>query len=109
MKRIQNFQSHLKGRAIVPSDPDYESARTPFLGGFDRRPALIVRMAEADDVARVVDFAREGGLELAVRSGGRSGADHSVSNGGVLIDLREMRAIRRQPGRRRAETTGEER
>ncbi len=77
----------------MPSDRDYDSARTPFLGDFDRRPALIARMAKADDVARVVDFARKAGLELAVRSGGHSGADHRFSNGGVVIDLGEMRAF----------------
>jgi hypothetical protein len=47
--------------------------RAVFYGGFDRRPALIVRAKDATDVSRVVTLARESRLERAVRSGGRIG------------------------------------
>ena len=60
------------GRMITPHDPGYDQARTGFDGGIDRHPALIVRPADATDVSRVVALAGETGLELAVRSGGRS-------------------------------------
>ena len=69
----------------------YDEARTVFSGGIDRRPAVIVRVADATDVARVVSLARETGLELAVRSGGHSAAGHSVSDGGIVLDLSDMR------------------
>ena len=62
----------LRGRLITPDDPDYDEARTVFSGAIDRRPAVIARVADADDVARVIALARETGLELAVRSGGHS-------------------------------------
>jgi FAD/FMN-containing dehydrogenase len=82
-----------KGRVIGPDDSDYEEARQVFLGAIDRRPALIVRAADADDVARTIALARERGLELAVRSGGHSSAGHGVSDGGVVLDLTDMRAL----------------
>ena len=63
------------------------------MGGIDRRPGAIVRVADTTDVAHVVSFARESGLELAIRSGGHSAAGHSVSDGGIVLDLREMRAL----------------
>ena len=63
------------------------------LGGVDRRPAAIVRVADAADVATVVRIARESGAELAVRSGGHSGAGHSTVDGGIVIDLRDMKAL----------------
>jgi FAD/FMN-containing dehydrogenase len=63
------------------------------MGAVDRRPALIVRAADADDVARTIALARERGLELAVRSGGHSGAGHGVSEGGIVLDLGDMRAL----------------
>src|SRR5918996_1163864 len=82
-----------KGAVIPPWDPDYDEARSVFVGGIDRRPALIARPTDASDVARIVTAAREKGAELAVRSGGHSSLGHSVSEGGVVLDLHDMRAI----------------
>jgi FAD/FMN-containing dehydrogenase len=90
----------IRGRVIVPDDPDYDEARTVFYGGIDRRPALIVRVADAADVARVIELARETGLELAVRSGGHSVAAHGVSDGGIVLDLSDMRGLEIDPERR---------
>jgi FAD/FMN-containing dehydrogenase len=85
---------NLPGRVIGPDDPEYDRARTVFYGGFDdRRPAAIVRPRETADVSRVIAFARDTGLELAVRGGGHSLAGHGVSDGGVVLDLSEMRAL----------------
>jgi FAD/FMN-containing dehydrogenase len=81
------------GRVIVPEDGDYDAARQLFYGGMDRRPAAIVRVAGAADVARVIRIARDTGIELAVRSGGHSLAGHSVSEGGLVIDLSERKAL----------------
>jgi FAD/FMN-containing dehydrogenase len=83
----------VRGRVITPGDAEYDTARTVFSGAVDRRPATIVRVAEAADVAHVVAHARETGLELAVRSGGHSLAGHGVSEGGIVIDLSAMRRI----------------
>jgi FAD/FMN-containing dehydrogenase len=83
----------VRGRVISPNDPDYDSARSVFSGTIDRRPAAIVRVADASDVAQVIAMARESGLELAVRSGGHSGAGHGVSDGGVVLDLADMHAL----------------
>jgi FAD/FMN-containing dehydrogenase len=94
--------ANLPGRVIGPDDPEYDQARTVFYGGFDRRPAVIVRVADAGDVSRVVSFAREAGLELAVRGGGHSVAGHGVSDGGVVLDLSEMRALDIDADRRTA-------
>ena len=92
----------LDGRVIAPGDPGYDEARTIFYGGIDRRPAAIVRVAHAGDVARVIALARESGLELAVRSGGHSTAGHSVTDGGIVLDLREMRKLEIDAERRTA-------
>jgi hypothetical protein len=65
--------ARFKGTVISPDDPTYDQARTVYVGGVDRRPAAIVRVADADDLASGIALARETGLELAVRSGGHSG------------------------------------
>jgi FAD/FMN-containing dehydrogenase len=90
---IEKLRTDIRGRVIGPDDPGYDEARTPFYGGIDRRPAVIVRVANDADVVRVIALARETGLELAVRSGGHSIPGHSVSEGGIVLDLGDMRAI----------------
>jgi FAD/FMN-containing dehydrogenase len=90
---IPDLRAAVTGRVITPDDADYDNARTVVAGGIDRRPAVIVRVANADDVSHVVRLARATGLELAVRSGGHSGAGHSVTEGGIVIDLRDMKAL----------------
>jgi FAD/FMN-containing dehydrogenase len=102
----------LRGRVIGPDHPEYDEARTVFYGRFDRRPELIVRAADAADVAQVIALARDSGLELAVRSGGHSIAGHGVSDGGIVLDLSEMKALDIDAERRTASaepgvTTGE--
>jgi FAD/FMN-containing dehydrogenase len=90
---IPAIRAAVKGRVIAPDDVEYDTARTPMYGGFDRRPAVIVKVADGDDVAHLVALAQESGLELAVRSGGHSGSGHCVTEGGIVIDLSEMKAI----------------
>ena len=90
---IPKLRENLTGRVIAPDDPEYDDARAVFYGGIDRRPAVIARVANASDVSSVVSLARETELELAVRSGGHSVAGHCVSEGGIVLDLSEMKAL----------------
>jgi FAD/FMN-containing dehydrogenase len=99
---IPQLRSALSGTVIAPGDPSYDAARTVFYGGIDRRPALIARPRGAADVARVVSLARERGLELAIRSGGHSLAGHSTTDGGIVLDLSEMKQIEIDVTRRTA-------
>ncbi len=90
---IPSLRTALTGQVIAPGDAGYDQARTVFYGGIDRRPAVIVRAASVEDVSHVVSLARETGMELAIRSGGHSNAGHSVSDGGIVLDLSNMRAL----------------
>jgi hypothetical protein len=87
---ISQLRSEFEGGAIGPDDADYDKARTVVAGHIDRRPAVIVRPTDASGVARVVAFARENDLPLAVRCGGHSGAGHSVVDDGVVLDLANL-------------------
>jgi FAD/FMN-containing dehydrogenase len=84
---------NLNGELITPDDAGYDEARQVFLRGTDRRPLAIAKVANAEDVATVVNAARESGLELAVRSGGHSHPGFGVVDGGLVIDLRGMNSI----------------
>ncbi|TAK10671.1 MAG: FAD-binding oxidoreductase [Anaerolineae bacterium] len=81
------------GRILTSDHTDYETTRTVFLGDVDRRPAVILRPAGTADVARGIALARDTGLPLAIRSGGHSGAGHSTTDGGIVLDLRDMKAL----------------
>ncbi len=90
---MPDLQAALSGTLIGPDSPEYDAARTVMTGGIDRRPLVIVRPANADDVAHVVALASVTGLPLAVRSGGHSLAGHSVVDDGIVLDLRDMKAL----------------
>ena len=90
---VDSLRASVSGRVIGPSDDGYDAARTVVMGGVDRHPDVIVKPTTAADVATVVKLARETGSTLAVKSGGHSSTGTSVSDGGITIDLGDMRAI----------------
>ena len=99
---IPDLRNTFPGRVIAPGDADYDQARATFYGGIDHRPAVIIRVKDADDVSRVVSLARETGMELAIRSGGHSVVGHSVSDGGIVLDLSQMRDLQIDVGHQTA-------
>jgi FAD/FMN-containing dehydrogenase len=90
---IDQLRDAVRGRVIAPDDADYDAARTIMYGGVDLHPAAIVRVADAEDVARVIGIARQTGLELAVRSGGHSASGHGCTEGGIVIDVRDFKGL----------------
>ena len=91
---IPQFRSVFKGRVITMDDVDYDESRSVFYGGIDRHPALIIRAADTTDVSTVLSLARESGLKLAIRSGGHSIAGYGVSDGGIVLDLRDLQWLK---------------
>jgi FAD/FMN-containing dehydrogenase len=83
----------LAERAVGPGDPGYDEARAVHNGMIDRHPALIVRCASGDDVARTIAFARAHDAPLAVRGGGHNGGGLGVVDDGVVIDLSLLNEI----------------
>ena len=79
--------AEFRGTLIEPGDAGYDEARAVYNGMIDRRPALIAQCAGADDVARIIGYARETGLPLAVRGGGHNGAGLGTIDDGVVLDL----------------------
>lgn len=88
-----DLRAMFKGRVITVDDADYDAARSVFYGGVDRKPAAIIRVADAQDVARAISLVRDDEMGVAVRSGGHSNAGYSVTEGGIVIDLRDMRNL----------------
>ncbi len=99
---LKTLQIKLSGRLLTPASPGYDEARTIWNGMIDRRPALIVRCLNADDVVQAVRLAAQRQLVLAVRGGGHNIAGNAVCDGGLMIDLSQMKAVRVDADRRTA-------
>jgi FAD/FMN-containing dehydrogenase len=95
-----------QGRLIGPDDADYEEARKVYNRMIDKRPALIARCADPDDVAATVRFAADRGMLLAVRGGGHNGAGLGTCDDGVVIDLSPLKEIEVDPQARTVRVGG---
>jgi FAD/FMN-containing dehydrogenase len=98
-------RSH-RGPVIAPEDSGYDPGRMTFNGMIDRRPQLIVRPLDVDDVVSAVSYARDADLPIAVRGGGHSVAGHCIGDGGVVVDLRLLRSVAVDPDARTATCGG---
>jgi FAD/FMN-containing dehydrogenase len=94
------------GRVLLPGDDGYDEARSVYNGDIDRRPAVVVRCGSPDDVAAALAFARESGLEVAVRGGGHGYWGAAVPEGGVMVDLSPIDHVVVDPDARRARVGG---
>ncbi len=103
---VDGLASNIRGTVIRGGDPDYEPARELWNGMIDRCPALIVRCADTDDVVAAINFARDTELPLAVRGGGHGVAGHALCDGGLVIDLSEMKRIDVDPEARTVRAEG---
>jgi len=103
---VEQLRSALQGSLLAPGAPGYDESRTIWNAMIDRRPGLIARCAATADVALAVRFAREHDLLLAVRGGGHSIAGNAVCEGGLMIDLSPMKAVRVDPASRTARVEG---
>jgi FAD/FMN-containing dehydrogenase len=94
---LTSLRSRLRGNLVLPEDEGYDAARAIWNGTIDKKPAIIVRCAGVADVIDTVNFAREQGLGVSVRSGGHHVAGSSVIEGGLVLDLSLMRSVRVNP------------
>ena len=98
--------SRLRGQLLEPGDTGYDEARRVWNGMIDRRPSLVSRCRNAADVMASVNYAREQGLSIAVHSGGHNVAGYAVCDGGLMIDMSLMNAVRVDPALDRAFVEG---
>jgi FAD/FMN-containing dehydrogenase len=103
---ISRLRSSVDGQVLLPGDDGYDAARALWNAMVDHRPSVIVRCTSSADVAAAIAFARRNDLEVGVRCGGHSVLGISVPDGGLLIDLSGLRAVRIDPDARRAWVQG---
>ncbi len=103
---VDQLRERVRGTVITADDDAYDDARAVYNAMIDRRPRAVVRCANAGDVMAAVDFARENGLDLAVRGGSHSVPGFGVCDDGVVADLSGMRGVRVDPAARTARAEG---
>lgn len=103
---VAALRETLRGPLLLPGDAGYDAARGVWNGMIDRHPAMIACCLGAADVAAAIGFARAHGLVISVRGGGHNSAGYGVCEGGMMIDLSSMRAVRVDPTARRAWVQG---
>jgi FAD/FMN-containing dehydrogenase len=96
----------ISGSVLSPVDPGYDAARAVHNGLIDRRPAVIARCRTTNDVVAALTLARLAGLEVSIRGGGHNVAGRAVTDGGVMIDLAEMKRIEIDPEQATATAEG---
>jgi FAD/FMN-containing dehydrogenase len=105
-QRIEDLRGLIRGTVIASDDEGYDVARAVYNAMIDRKPAVVVRASNAGDVMAAVNFARENGVDLAVRGGGHSVPGFGTCDGGVVIDLSGMRGVRVDPANNTARAEG---
>jgi hypothetical protein len=103
---VRELGEQLQGPVLLSGHPDYDSARRVWNGMHDKRPALIARCANSQDISHAVTFARERDLLVAVRGGGHSWPGKSVCDGGMMIDLAQLNSVTVDPAKKRAFARG---
>src|SRR5436305_9646452 len=103
---LAGLRERVRGPVLTPDAPGYDEARSIWNGLIDRRPALIVQCSGAADVVDAVNFAREQGLVLSIKAGGHNVAGDAVNDGGLVIDLSQMRGVHVDPDTRTVRVQG---
>ncbi len=101
-KAMEELKGSIKGSILAADDPGYAEARQIWNAMIDRRPAVIVQCALADDVPPVIGSARENNLEISVRGAGHNIAGNALCENGITIDFSRMRKVRVDAGKKRA-------
>src|SRR5262245_7276153 len=103
---VKGLRANLRGELLQRGDEGYDAARLIWNGTFDKKPAVIARCSGTADVIHAVNFAREDGLLTAVRCGGHNSSGSGSCDGGIMIDLSRMNAVRVDAKARRAWVQG---
>lgn len=99
---LDRFASEMHGDIITPADAEYDTLRVLWNAMIDRRPALIARCHDADDVCTAINFARNSNMLFSVRGGGHHIAGNAAVDNGMMIDLSLMRSVHIDADTRRA-------
>jgi FAD/FMN-containing dehydrogenase len=99
---VESLRESVRGQLLTAGDEGYDQARAVHNGMFDKHPLAVLRAEQVADVIAAVHFARDKGLDLAIRDGGHSAPGFGTSDGGLVIDMSPMHSVHVDPGNKTA-------
>ena len=103
---IERLRALMRGEVITPGSEAYDEARKIWNGDVNRRPTVIARCTNVDDVKAALAFGRSSRLRIAIKCGGHSVPGHSIADDALMIDLRGMNKVTVDAAARRATVQG---
>jgi len=103
---LQSLQEKVRGRVITPDNAEYDAARAVYNGMIDKRPAAVLQVSQVADVMAAVNFARDEGMDIAIRGGGHSAPGFGTCDGGLVVDFVNRRGVRVHPATATARAEG---
>jgi FAD/FMN-containing dehydrogenase len=94
---LDDLRTRVSGTVTGQEDPGYDEARAVWNAMMDRRPWAVVRAVGVGDIASTIGFAREHGLDLAVRGGGHNVAGNGTVDDGLVLDLADLHGVSVDP------------
>lgn len=91
---IREFRSVLNGNVLLPDDIEYQHSRKVWNGMIDRKPAMIVKCSNREDIQEALKFAGKHQITVTVRGGGHHVSGSAVRDKSMMIDLSEMKDIK---------------
>ncbi len=83
----------IRGRIATPSDSDWDEARQAWNLAADQRPEAVALVESADDVSKVIGFARDNGLKVTGQGTGHGAVSLGSLDDTILIKTERMRDV----------------
>lgn len=85
---------HLLAGEVSSIEADLAAVSQDFGGIFQKQPLVVVRPQNSTDVAKVIRYAAQHELTVSSRAAGHSLNGQSLSQSGILLDMRRLNQIR---------------
>ncbi|QLY28711.1 FAD-binding oxidoreductase [Nocardia huaxiensis] len=86
------LRSAIRGRMLLPGNEGFDPARTPWNTTIDQSVRAVAEIADADDAAALVRYARDTGLAVAVQPNGHGAS--GAADGTILVRTNRLNDIR---------------
>jgi FAD/FMN-containing dehydrogenase len=99
---VRDLRANIAGQIVVPGDERWDEARQAWNLAADQRPVAVAIPENAQDVAEIVNYARECGLQVAPQGTGHNATALGSLEHTILLKTHRMREVSIDPEARTA-------